>query len=89
MQDLHRADLATVEYFRRIVACLRSDDGLREELMEVDQIVRMEQKVVPHSPEPEVGGLRFRRQSWVGMGSLCCWPHQSYQYVVVVSSGQT
>ena len=74
MQDLHHADPATVEYFRKIVACLRYDDGLQEELMEVDQIVQMELNVVQRSPEPEgqVGALRFRRQSWVGMVSLCC-----------------
>ena len=53
MQDLHHADPATVEYFRKIAACLRYDDGLQEELTEVDQIVQMEPKLVRHSPEPE------------------------------------
>ena len=74
MQDLHHADPATVEYFRKIVVCLRYDDGLQEELTEVDQIVQMELNVVQCLPEPEgqVGALRFRCQSWVGMVSLCC-----------------
>ena len=53
MQDLHHADPATVEYFRKIAAGLRYDDGLQEELTEVDQIVQMEPKLVRHSPEPE------------------------------------
>ena len=76
MQDLHHADPATVEYLRKIVVCLRYDDGLQEELTEVDQIVIMELNVVQRSLEAEdqVGALRFQHQSWVGMVSLCCWP---------------
>ena len=76
MQDLHHADPATVEYFRKIVVYLRYDDGLQEELTEVDQIVQMELNVVQRSLEAEdqVGALRFQHQSWVGMVSLCCWP---------------
>jgi hypothetical protein len=66
MQDLHHEDPATVEYFRKIAACLRYDDGLQEELTEVDQNVQMELKVVRHSIETEgqVGDPRFHR----------CWP---------------
>jgi len=42
-----------VEYFHKIVACFRYDEGLQGELTEVDQIFRMEPKVVQCLPEPE------------------------------------
>ena len=60
-----------MEYFHKIVVCLRYDDGLQEELTEVGQIVQMELKVVPFLPEHDgqMAGLTFRRQSWVGIVS--------------------
>jgi hypothetical protein len=46
VQDLHRADPTTVEYFRITVVSWRYDDVLQGELTEVDRIVQMELMVV-------------------------------------------